>query len=226
MVIPHNRLPAPGIAVMLRSVGRAGGRSAAMASGFTLMEMLLACGLMALLVGGAASTLAVANRSSARQGSLAQLDALIDQDLAAIQALDRRFSCCAGNPCTASQATISAAATYRDAGGASRPPGNENYYSPRQGSTPSSAEVAQWNTFKAACSDFTIATTFRGQIAALPAASTAAGISRSITDGTNPNDPDQRAAHRLRITYAGSIANRPVVTRVVNLVPTAANWCP
>lgn len=226
MAVPNHRLPALRRAATLLRSGGVRNRGSATESGFTLMEMLLACGLMALIVGGAAATLAVANRSSARQGTQANLEALIDQDLAAIQALDRRFSCCAGDPCTATQATISAAATCRDADGSSRPPGNENYYSPRHGATPSSAEVTRWSTFKAACSNFTVATTFRGLIAALPAATSAAGISRTITDGTNPEDADQRAAHRLQITYTGSIANKPVITRVVNLVPTAANWCP
>jgi len=190
------------------------------------MEMLLACGLMALLLGGAATTLAVANRSSARQGTLSQLDALIDQDLATIQALDRRFTCCVGSPCTATADTISAAATCRDAGGVYRSPGNENYYSPRQSQTPTAAQTAQWTTFSAACSNGTIGTTFQGLIAALPAASTAAGLSRTISTGTA--NSDQRLANRLQITYTGTIPNdnRAVITRVVNLVPIAANWCP
>lgn len=72
--------------------------------------------------------------------------------------------------------------------------------------------------------------------APLSAVALSAGLDREITDGSNLDDkgtpvaanPDQRAANRLQITYTGTIPNdnRAVITRVVNLVPIAANWCP
>lgn len=199
----------------------AGGQRTASVTGFTLVEMVLASVLMAVVLGGAAATLLVANRSSGRQGGLNELESLIDRDLAAIQALDRRFSCCTGSPCTADAATIAAATTCRDAigTGTARPPGNENFYSPRQSAIPTTAENSAWTTFSTACGNGTIASTFQGLLPTLPSAQAPATLNRvsAVTDN---------AANRLQLTYTGSNQGSVVTTRVVNLIPTAANWCP
>jgi type II secretory pathway pseudopilin PulG len=197
------------------------GRSAS-GSGFTLVEMVIAGSLMAVVLGGAAAALLVANRSSSRQGGLSELESLIDQDLAAIQALDRRFSCCTGSPCTANAATIAAATTCRDAGGVARGPGNENYYSPRQSPTAATAPAAEataWTNFSTACGNGTIASTFQGLLPSLPTPQLPATLNRTTEVIDN-------AANRLQLTYTGAYQGSNVTTRVVNLIPTAANWCP
>ena len=190
--------------------------------GFTLVELVLAGTLMAAVLSGAAAALLVANRSSGRQGGLSRIDSLIDQDLAAIQALDRRFTCCTGSPCTATAATISASATCRNAVGIAVDPGNENYYSPRQSDTTGSnpGDTTDMANFRTACRSGTIASTFQGLLPAAPTAEAPAGLTRTVAR------PDPNPTNLLRISYAGTYAGSAVSTRVVSLIPTAANWCP
>lgn len=189
-------------------------------AGFTLVEVVLAGTLMAAVLGGAAAALLVANRSSGTQGGLSRIDSLIDQDLAAIQALDRRFTCCTGSPCTATAATISASATCRDAFGTAVNPGNENYYSPFQSATPTADETTAWDNFRTACRSGTIASTFEGLLPAVPTAEAPAGLTRTVAR------PESNPTNLLRISYSGTYAGSTVSTRVVNLIPTAASWCP
>ena len=201
----------------------AAGKPTTPRSGFTLVEMVLAGALMAGVLGVAATTLLVANRTSGRQGGLNELESLIDQDLAAIQALDRGFSCCTGSPCTADAATIAAATTCRDSSGTARPPGNENFYSPRQSATPTAAETTAWNTFSTACGNGGIASSLNGLLPTLPTPQAPATLTRAsavVVDNAG------NAENRLQLTYTGSYQGSVVTTRVVNLIPTAANWCP
>ena len=188
--------------------------------GFTLVELVLAGTLMAAVLSGAAAALLVANRSSGRQGGLSRIDSLIDQDLAAIQALDRRFTCCTGSPCTATASAISASASCRNAAGTAVNPGNENYYSPRQSIPTTSAETTAWDNFRTACRSGTIASTFQALLPAAPTAEAPAGLTRTVAR------PDPNPTNLLRISYAGTYAGSAVSTRVVSLIPTAANWCP
>lgn len=201
----------------------AAGRGGAQGSeGFSLVEMLVAGALMAAVIGGAATTLLVANNSSSKQGGLSRVDSLIDQDLGAIQALDRQFSCCTGSPCTATATTISASTSCRNAAGSAVSPGDENYYSPRQSDTTSSnpADTTDMQNFRTACGNGTIASTFQSLLPALPSAEAPAALTRSVSS------PSPNPTNLLRIAYTGTISGSTVITRVVNLVPTAANWCP
>lgn len=203
---------------MPRFAPRSGGTPAR--DGFSLVEVVLAGALMAVVLGGAAATLLVANRSSGRQGGLSRVDSLIDQDLAAIQALDRRFTCCTGSPCTATAATIAAATTCRDADGVARSPGNENFYSPRQSFTPTADERVAWTNFSTACGNGTIASSFQALLPTAPTAEAPAGLTRTVAR------PDPNPTNLLRISYTGTYGGSAVSTRVVSLIPTAANWCP
>lgn len=207
------------LALHARSTAARGGVQGS--EGFSLAELVLAGSLMAAVLGGAATALLVANNSSSRQGNLSRVDSLIDQDLAAIQALDRRFSCCTGNPCTANAATIAASASCRNAAGSAVNPGDENYYSPLQSDTSGSnpADTQDMQRFKAACANGGIASTFQGLLPTLPTAEAPAALSRSV-------DVHNATTNLLRITYTGSISGSRVSTRVVNMIPIAAHWCP
>jgi len=184
--------------------------------------MVLAGVLMAVMLGGAATALLVANNSSSRQGGLSRVDSLIDQDLAAIQALDRRFTCCTGSPCTATATTIAASTSCRDWQGVAQGPGNENYYSPWQSNTTGSnpADTTDMQNFRTACGNGTIASTFEGLLPTLPSAEAPAGLTRSISR------PSPNPTNLLRITYTGTYSGSTVSSRVITLIPTAANWCP
>lgn len=213
-------LPQDSLARHARSSATRG--SARGSEGFSLVEMVLAGSLMAVVIGGTATALLVANNSSSSQGGLSRVDSLIDQDLAAIQALDRQFTCCTGNPCTANATTISASDSCRDALGDAQGPGNENYYSPRQSDTTrrNPPDTTEMVNFKAACGNGTIASTFQSMLPTLPTAEAPAGLSRSVSS------PSPNPTNLLRITYTGTISGSTVSTRVINVIPTAANWCP
>jgi hypothetical protein len=187
--------------------------------------MVLAGSLMAVVIGGTATALLVANNSSSSQGSLSRLDSLIDQDLAAIQALDRQFTCCTGNPCTANATTIAASTSCRNADGIAVSPGNENYYSPRQEvgditRLKPPADTTDMGNFRSACGNGTIASTFKSMLPTLPTAEAPAGLSRSVMS------PNLNPTNLLQITYTGTLSGSRVITRMINVIPTAANWCP
>ena len=200
------------------SAGRGGAQGS---EGFSLVELVLAGSLMAVVIGGTATALLVANNSSSRQGGLSRVDSLIDQDLAAIQALDRQFTCCTGSPCTANATTISASTSCRNAAGSAVTPGDENYYSPRQSDTTGSnpADTLDMENFRTACGNGAIASTFQSMLPTLPTAEAPAALSRSV-------EVQNTTTNLLRITYIGTISGSTVSTRVINVIPTAANWCP
>ena len=105
--------------------------------------------------------------------------------------------------------------------GVARGPGNENYYSPHQSDTTGRdpADTQEMQDFRAACGNGNIASTFQSMLPTLPTAEAPAGLSRSVSSpGPNPN--------LLQITYIGTISGSAVSTRVINVIPTAANWCP
>ena len=217
-------LPQHSLARHARSSATRG--SARGSEGFSLVEMVLAGSLMAVVLGGTATALLVANNSSSSQGGLSRVESLIDQDLAAIQALDRQFTCCTGSPCTADATTIEESTSCRDAAGFAVSPADpftmENYYSPRQKNTTdrNPADTADMDSFRKACGSGKIASTFQSMLPKLPTAKAPADLSRSVSS------PSPNPTNLLWITYTGSISGSEVSTRVISMIPTAANWCP
>ena len=182
--------------------------------GFTLLELLMGAVLLVLAMGGVASSLQVAANTSRRSGHQSQLEALIDQDMAAIEALNDRFTCCPGS-CTATTATIQAAITSGSCSTAT--PRDYRYYAPAQ---PSGANTTATTNFEAACSSGAIATALVAAFPALPTPAAGANLSRSTPE------LQDASAQRLRWTYTGSVGSQVVATRKVTLVPAAAAWCP
>ena len=185
------------------------------AGGFTLVELLVAAVLMALVVGGTATIMLVSTRTSQRSGKQRLLESLINQDLAAIQDLNDRFTCCPGS-CTATASTITAAVTSGSC--ATSTSGSQTYYSPVQAS--GSSSTAATTTFEAACSAGTIATALATEFPSVPTAPTGTSLNRSSVSQVDT------AAHRLQWSYTAAVNGRTVINRVVNLVPVAAAWCP
>ena len=182
--------------------------------GFTLLELLMGAVVLVLAMAGVASSLQVATNTSRRSGHQTQLEALIDQDMAAIEALNDRFTCCPGS-CTASTTTIQAAITSGSCSTAT--PRDYRYYAPAQ---PSGANTTATTNFEAACSSGAIATALVAAFPALPTPAAGANLSRSTPE------LQDASAQRLRWTYTGSVGSQVVATRKVTLVPAAAAWCP
>lgn len=189
--------------------------------GFTLVEMLVSAVLLASAMSAVALLQNTGNRSFGNQTLSSRVDALIDQDLARIQALDRQFSCCTGNPCTADQAAIAASTSCRDGNGNPSSPGGNSYYSPRvlDSQLQVRPDTAEMSAFRTACGNGDIATRLSSLLPTVSAPPSPATLTRSVTVADS-------AANRLQLTYTGSVSGNTVVTRVVNLIPTAAAWCP
>jgi type II secretory pathway pseudopilin PulG len=182
---------------------------------FTLVELLLAATITALVVSGTAFTLMVANRASRSAGAITQLEALIDEDLAAIRDLSDRYTCCP-NSCTADSATIAAGVTAGDC--STNSPGSDDFYAPNQVST--TVNSAAMTAFRAACANGTVTANFIAEFPAAPNPAAPLGLVRSA--------PLQVSAdqHRVQWTYTGTVNGNTVINRVVDIVPTVAAWCP
>lgn len=186
-------------------------------SGFTLVEILVGTVLLSIIAAGVAAIMAGGNTTSRQAGLQTQLDALIDQDLANIQSLNERYTCCPGS-CTADAGTISAGVA---AGNCSvNTPGNENYYSPNQVDTSPTSPTTATTAFRTACTNRTVTTNFISQMPTLPSSPAGTTLTR-----TTPQQIGS-SGHLLQWTYTGSIGGNTAVTRVVNLTPIVAAWCP
>ncbi|MCT0224853.1 type II secretion system protein [Synechococcus sp. CS-1328] len=186
-------------------------------SGFTLVEILVGAVLLSIVAAGVAVIMVGGNRTSQQAGLQTQLDALIDQDLAAVQTLNDRYTCCPGS-CTSLDSTINAAVAAGDC--SVNTPGNENYYSPNQTNSDPTAATTATLAFRSACTNRTITDNFITQMPTLPAWPAGTNLTRTtpLLVGTS--------GHLLQWSYTGSIDGNVAVTRVVNLTPTVAAWCP
>lgn len=182
-------------------------------AGFTLVEIIVATVLLALVSGGTALTLMSANRSTVRSELLTRTSAAVDTNIAAILERSERFTCCSG-VCTANPATIAAAGakctgTFGDA----------NYYFP----SIAPADVADLTNFLSRCRPTSTTNGLVGPLIAEINAdatlnlTTPPGIIRTI----QVDDNADLLNHRMRITFAGNGLNR-----VVKIVPNVAVWCP
>lgn len=182
-------------------------------AGFTLVEIIVAAVLLAIVSGGTALTLMSANRSSVRSELLTRASAAIDTNVAAILERSERFTCCSG-VCTSNPATIAAAGskctgTFGDA----------NYYFP----SIAPADVADLTNFLTRCKPTTTTNGLVGPLITEINADTSLNLTTppGITRTIQVDDTADLGNHRLRITYAGNGLNR-----VVKIVPNVAVWCP
>lgn len=167
--------------------------------GFTIVEILVATVLIAIVTSMAAAVMIVSNRATSNSSTMGNAMAAIDNDISLIKTLSERYTCCSGT-CTTDPATIAAATTKCEGS-----VGDSVYYFPRANNA---SEIA---SFQALC-DSGLTTNL---IAAINAQAQPVGVSRTAVD-----DGDA-TARRVRITYTGTNINR-----VVKVVPTVANWCP
>jgi type II secretory pathway pseudopilin PulG len=105
------------------------GRAIVIDQASPLIELMVATAITAIVVAGTAITWVAATRNSREGGIDVQLDALIEDDVAAIIDQSNRFTCCPGT-CTSDASTIAAAAATNPADCSTTTPGSETYYSP------------------------------------------------------------------------------------------------
>jgi prepilin-type N-terminal cleavage/methylation domain-containing protein len=185
-------------------------KSNSAAAGFTLVEILVAAAIIAIAVGGVATTLTVGLNAFRGTRSGSDLETGVNANLAAVKDVAYRLTCCPGS-CTATQATVDASASC-----ASKEPGTQNYYFP----DPIVGNAAVDAFVDGPCA----ATALGGSLveslitainsdsassAALPA-----GVNRSfVTSGAGRN--------RLVVQYTNGTD-----VKSYTIIPAVAAWCP
>jgi hypothetical protein len=171
------------------------------------------------VVSGSAALLTSVNRSSTRSDSLVATNTAIDADLAAIQGLSVRLTCCSG-VCSVTPPTSFGTATSSCA---TNDPRDDRYYFPQRDDTTTTANFANTTTPKEPdavdqlCSTANNTNFMTPLQTAVDALTVPAGSNFTRATQINPN-------HILQVTYTDSIDNQ--VVRVANILPPMANWCP
>ena len=189
-------------------------RSPPPANGFSLVEVVVSAAITGLVILGVANLWGLSSQmfQSLRQRN--SQEALIEEDIAAMEDLAYRYTCCSGS-CTTDPSAVEAAATCKGEGGEGTPAiGTEFYYFPyydRSDTTPRSNVSA----FGALCTNGTLVTALASQMASAPKskAFTERGLTRSVA-------VDNGSLHRVRVDYTGTNLQRSTM-----VVPTAARWC-
>lgn len=173
--------------------------------GFTLVEVLVTAIIVAVVAAAAAISTNVAANFSNKALANTRVDAVIDQDLAALERAAFQYTYCTGSY------------KWDDTLCGSAAPGTQDYYFP----STTSANVVAAEAFGLSCRAGTMTDALRdamnGGDAALALSVDAQnlGITRQITR-------DSEEAHRLLVTYTF----RNSVKRQRPVVPAAAYWCP
>jgi prepilin-type N-terminal cleavage/methylation domain-containing protein len=189
--------------------------------GFSLVELLVGMVLVAIASAGSALVLISSNNTLQTARTNDRSEALIDDDVARMQELSTRLTCCSG-ACTTTPATVPSPATAVCLTGAS--PGDKGYYYPviNAGESAPFLENPATATPPGLCNNGGIGnamvTAMNASGNAPDADFTAAGLSRTparvdAADGRN---------HLVRVTYSSGLVSR----RVVYVLPPAASWCP
>lgn len=175
--------------------------------GFTLVELLV--GSILLLIAGSGAALIVSSSANPLQTSrrIDRLEALIDDDIAAVREISSRFSCCSGACGLSTTGCLAAAA------------GDDRFYFPLATDASPPAFLEGTNGL---CNNGGVGNAFVTTItasAAPSAAFTAAGLSRAVARA----DASDGRNHLVRLTYTAP-ANTGA-GRVVYVLPPAASWC-
>lgn len=195
--------------------------------GFSLVELLVSVVIVGIVLAGLAVPWRIGSTAQQQSRLRNRQEAAIDDDIAAMQDLAYRYTCCPGF-CTTDAATIAAAATCKGVGGAGTPAvGSEFYYFPYY--APAAATVPNTDTFAGSIDQAPRDAVYedglchtgqlvQGLVAAMNAANhaelTSADLSRTVV-------VDDAGQHRIRLSYTGTD-----LSRVELLVPAVAGWCP
>jgi prepilin-type N-terminal cleavage/methylation domain-containing protein len=187
---------------------------------FSMVELLVSLAITGLVIVGAGSLWGESSRMFQQLRLRNNQEAVVDDDIAAMEDLAYRYTCCPGT-CTIDAAVIAASATCAGQGGDGKPHvGTEYYYFPYY------APIASYQptpgniqSVENLCSSGTLVD---GLVTALKNApltdtsynKTGIPLKRTVV-------VDNALLHRIRVDYTGTNLQRSTM-----LVPTAARWCP
>jgi hypothetical protein len=177
--------------------------------GFSLLEPLLASVILAIVTSGTAMMLMSANRVSTKADVVDNIEWNINSDLAVIQRLSRRFTCCSGSclvQIPTSYGSTKACAVNN--------PDDDRYFFP-QLDDPSTANINEPSAIDSLCEDSNNTTFMTPLETAIDSTAIPSGLTRTTTI---------KADHTLEISYADTTSQQ--VRRVALIVPPMAFWCP
>lgn len=185
------------------------------ANGFSLVEVVVSAAITGLVILGVANLWGHSNQMFQQLRQRNSQEALIEDDIAAMEDLAYRYTCCPGS-CTTNPSTVNASPTCKGKGpnGTDTPDiGTEYYYFPFY--VPTASATPNIDAFRDLCKNGTLVTALSNQMAAAPKskAFTDRGLTRSVV-------VDNGSLHRVRIDYTGTNLQRSTM-----VVPTAARWC-
>ena len=194
-------------------------------NGFAMVEMLMSVVITSLVLAVAAGLWGINTRAFQQQRLRNDQEALVDNDIAAMEDLAYRYTCCPGS-CTTNATTIAASPTCKGLNGTGTPAvGTEYYYFPYYAPTTSSTSIPNITSIENLCDNGILVTNLATTL------STYAQPGQQLTRTVVAEDPptnvpsppaNSSQSHRLRITYTGSNnLNRSTI-----IVPMAARWCP
>lgn len=193
-----------------------------------MVEMLMSVVITSLVLAVAAGLWAINSRAFQQQRLRNDQEALVDNDIAALEDLAYRYTCCPGT-CTTNATTIAASATCKGLNGTGTPKvGTEYYYFPYY--APTAASIPNITSVQNLCTNGTLVSNLVTALKTAPLttsnyAQAGQQLTRTVvaedppTTGTPPADSSQ--SHRVRITYTGNNLSRSTI-----IVPMAARWCP
>ena len=181
-------------------------------TGFTLVELLVSVAIVALALVGIAGPWGIGSTAFQQSRVRNNQEAAIDDDIAVMEDLAFRYTCCPGS-CTTDSAVISAALTCKGVGGVGTPAvGSEYYYFPYY--APASSGLANVDAFAGSVDQSPRDGVYENGLCHTTTDLVAADVTRSVV-------VDDAALHRIRLTYTGTN-----LSRVVLIVPAVAAWCP
>lgn len=185
------------------------------AGGFTIVEPLVLVILLSIVVSGTAVVLTSVNRSSAEARRVVTMDEDIDSQLAEIRQLSGRLTCCS------SVCTVTPPTTFGTTSNcATNNPLDSRYFYPQRddpattativGTSPATSDERAAVDQLCASGDF-----LNPLVTAVNGLAQPAGVTRTATAQAN---------RTIRIVYTDTVNSR--VTRVANITPPMARWCP
>lgn len=190
------------------------------ANAFSLVEVVVSAAITGLVILGVARLWGESTQMFQQLRQRNNQEALIEEDIATMEDLAYRYTCCPGT-CTTNSSDVEGSATCKGKDGDGKPSvGTEYYYFPFYPAT-SPTTIATNPTPKIAdlealCASGTLVTALATQMtnAAKSQAFVDLGLTRSVV-------VDNASLHRVRIDYTGTNLQRSTM-----VVPTAARWCP
>ena len=192
--------------------------------GFSILEVLVGIAMISAAVVGAVSLLVSTEPSQTGAARNDRHEALVDSDIAQIQAISRNYTWCKDSGADTDPSTTPPPVNSNACNGVN--PGHEDYYLP----IPKSSTAADnaYAAFQDACLDTDPSNLLQPVITAINAISTAAltsdpdPITRTVT-AVAALTADEQNQRRVRITYTN---DSNTLNRVYSVVPAAVHWCP